>query len=151
MDGPDGLAERSRRRAARPRRRCRSTLVGLAAAIAAVTLAGCSNTPQAVIHVPGNYVADLWENMKLLPGGATGAAVVCLDTPSALFFETGEGSEGGVGRITLDWNGTQYQTENVPITVTLTTPVLDPGCGVVTFSPDCCHVDHYLAIKVTKV
>ena len=149
MDGPKDRPDRRHRRVVRPT--WRSAFVGVVAAIAAVALAGCSNTPQAVINVPGNYVADLWENMKLFPGGATGAAVVCLDTPSALFFETGEGSEGGVGRITLDWNGTQYQTENVPITVTLTTPVLDPGCGVVTFSPDCCHVDHYLAIKVTKV
>ena len=35
--------------------------------------------------------------------------------------------------------------------VTMTTPVLQPGCGQLTFGVDCCHVDHYLAIKATKV
>jgi len=35
--------------------------------------------------------------------------------------------------------------------ITFTAPVLQPGCGMLTFGVDCCHVDHYLAIQATKV
>ena len=126
----------------------------LAAAIALLVsglLAGCTtNPPQAVLNVPGNYVADLWATPQGLD--ATKATVVmCLDEASAVFLETGDGSEGFVGSIKLDWAGVTYEAAAGGDPVTMTTPVLQPGCGQLTFGVDCCHVDHYLAIKATKV
>ncbi len=106
-----------------------------------------------MLNVPGNYVADLWAPVLFNPAGTGYAAVLmCLDETSAVFLETGDGSEGAVGLIKLDWAGTLYEAFNsVGGAVTLTTPVLQPGCGTLTFGVDCCHVDHYLAIKATKV
>jgi hypothetical protein len=46
--------------------------------------------------------------------------------------------------------GTTYATDGSGEPVTPTTPVLDPGCGLLTYGVDCCHVDHYLAIKASK-
>jgi len=98
--------------------------------------------------VPGNYVADLW--VPTVDGSAFASVLMCIDEPSAVFLETGVGGEGRVGVIDLDWDGTEYRATD-PSGVTLTTPVLQPGCGLLTFGPDCCHVDHYLAIQATKV
>lgn len=113
-------------------------------------LAGCStNPPQAVLNVPGNYIADLWATPATNPSNAT--VLMCLDEASAVFLETGDGSEGYVGSIVLEWAGTTYTEVAGGDPVTMTTPVLQPGCGLLTFGVDCCYVDHYLAIKATKV
>lgn len=77
--------------------------------------------------------------------------VLCLDSASAVKLQTGDGGEGGIGYYRLDWNGTLYTEPGNGSTVTFTTPVLQPGCGLLTFGPDCCHVDQYLAIRATKV
>lgn len=128
---------------------------GLASAVIALVLsgvlAGCStNPPQAVLHVPGNYVANLRATPKWLnPTEAT--VLMCLDKASGVHLATGDGGEGSVGIIELDWAGTTYKARNNGDPVTMTTPVLRPGCGVLVFGVDCCHVDNYLAIKATKV
>lgn len=140
---------------ARRRSRRRRLTSALAIAFAATLLAACSpaTTPRAVLNVPGVYVADLWGPDPGTTSSPNATIIMCLDTPSAVFLETGPGSEGAVGIIKLDWAGTLYQAFNPggAGAVTLTTPVLQPGCGTLTFGVDCCHVDHYLAIKATKV
>jgi hypothetical protein len=134
------------------RRRRRPARASIASALAVGlllgVLCGCTTTPRAVLNVPGTYVADLW--IPTLNGGAGATVLMCLDEPSAVLLETGDGSEGWVGLIELNWAGTVYR-EFERTAVTLTTPVLQPGCGTLTFGPDCCHVDHYLAIRATKV
>ena len=141
------------RRATAGRRSTRRVLaVGLAAVLLAAGLAGCASTPRAVLHVPGTYVADLWAPTIDRPsGGPTATVLMCLDEASAVHLATGAGSEGGVGTIRLDWSGTLYEAPSNGSTITYTTPVLQPGCGLLTFGVDCCHVDHYLAIEATKV
>lgn len=128
----------------------------IVAAAVVVALAGlvggCASAPRAVLNVPGNYVADLWQPTIDYPDGAPNATVLmCLDTASAVHLGTGDGGEGSVGVIQLDWNGTRYSAPNAGDPTSLTTPVLQPGCGMLTFGVDCCHVDHYLAIRATKV
>lgn len=158
MVGRTVEVERARVESGRPttprwrRRTAALAVLGAVGLLAATALAGCATVPQAVINVPGNYVADLWQPTLDHPSGASSATVlVCLDTPSALLIETGDGGEGSVGAIRLDWAGVQYSEPGTGSAITMTTPVLDPGCGVLWFAPDCCHVDHYLAVKVTKV
>ena len=136
----------------RRRRRLRSVLAIAAVTVIVGALAGCTTTPRAVLQVPGNYVADLWQPALWAPSGSGSAVVLmCLDTSSAVHIGTGDGGEGAIGSIQLDWNGTLYKAVDMGNPVTLTTPVLDPGCGTLQFGVDCCHVDHYLAVKVTKV
>lgn len=130
----------------------RRVLVAILALGALVALAGCSGAPRAVLNVPGNYVAELGLPTIEYPSGApTATVLLCLDTASAVRLETGDGGEGSVGIIRLDWYGTLYQAPSTGDPTSLTTPVLQPGCGLLTFGPDCCHIDHYLAIKATKV
>ena len=118
----------------------------------AAGVAGCSSSPRAVLNVPGTYRADLWAPTLDQPSGSGYATVLmCLDEESAVHLATGPGSEGGVGTIRLEWAGTVYTAPSVGDTITYTTPVLQPGCGLLTFGVDCCHVDHYLAIEATKV
>lgn len=139
----------SRKRSVRPGSRVLMAAVSVAALVA---LAGCSGAPRAVLNVPGNYVAQLGIPTIEYPSGApTATVLLCLDTASAVRLETGDGGEGGVGTIRLDWYGTLHQAPSTGDPTTLTTPVLQPGCGLLTFGPDCCHVDQYLAIKATKV
>ena len=116
-------------------------------------LSGCApGSPQAVLDVPGTYVADLLHPPLGIPNGDVRATVLmCLDERSAVFLETGPGSDGWVGSIQLDWFGTVHSTSGTGGAVTLTTPVLEPGCGTLTFAVDCCHLDHFLAIRATKV
>jgi hypothetical protein len=132
------------------RRRSMLSMLSMFFAVALLggVLASCTTTPQAVMNVPGNYVADLWA--PTLNGGAAATVLMCLDEPSAVLLQTGDGGEGSVGSITLNWAGTTYQVSDFDA-VTLTTPILQLGCGTLTFGVDCCHVDHYLAIKATKV
>ncbi len=140
------------RRPGRPRAGRRRAAALAALLLAGGVLASCTSTPRAVLNVPGNYVADLSVPTLEYPGGAPVATVVmCLDTASAVKLETGAGGEGGIGYYRLDWNGALYSEPGNGSTVTFTTPVLQPGCGLLTFGPDCCHVDHYLAIRATKV
>lgn len=141
------------RRRVRGRRSTRSVLaVGAAVTLLAAGLAGCAAAPRAVLNVPGTYVADLWAPTIDRPSGGPSATVVmCLDEASAVHLATGPGSEGGVGSIHLDWQGTLYSAPGNGETITYTTPVLQPGCGLLTFGVDCCHVDHHLAIRATKV
>ncbi len=47
--------------------------------------------------------------------------------------------------------GTTYSAPSTGDPTSLVTPVLQPGCGLLTFGVDCCHVEHYLAISATKV
>lgn len=133
------------------RRPTRLLVVGVVALLLSGVLVSCTtNPPQAVLNVPGNYVADLWATPELLnPTEAT--VLMCMGETSAVRLETGDGGEGAVGSIVLEWAGTTYATQGTGEPVTLTTPVLQPGCGLLTFGVDCCHVDHYLAIKATKV
>lgn len=115
-------------------------------------VSGCAAAPRAVLNVPGNYVADLWQPTIDRPdGGPTATVVMCLDTASAVHLATGDGGQGAVGIIRLDWFGTKYQAPATGDPTSLTTPVLQPGCGLLTFGVDCCQVDHYLAIRATKV
>ena len=142
-------------RSAAPRRRRRTAAVALIGAVGllAGVLSACTgNTPQAVLNVPGNYVADLWNPPPGYLSGSPGATVLmCLDEASAVHLETGDGGQGSVGVIRLEWAGTTYSPPSNGSPVTLTTPVLQPGCGTLYFAVDCCHVDNYLAIKATKV
>jgi hypothetical protein len=127
-------------------------LLAILAVGALIALAGCSGAPRAVLHVPGNYVAELGIPTIEYPSGApTATVLLCLDTASAVRLETGEGGQGGVGIIRLDWYGTLHQAPSTGDPTSLTTPVLQPGCGLLTFGPDCCRIDQYLAIKATKV
>lgn len=136
--------------AVRPRRT--TLVVAVSLAFVAATLTGCSSTPRSVLNVPGSYVADLWQPTIDWPsGGPTASVLMCLDEESAVHLETGPGSSGGVGSIRLEWAGTTYTAPSNGSTITYTTPVLQPGCGMLTFGVDCCHVDHYLAIQATKV
>ncbi len=136
----------------RPRRRM---VIVAAAAMTVLGLAApaCApGTPQAVLNVPGNYVADLWHPPAGFTNGGTGATVImCLDEAVAVRVETGDGGDGLIGSIDLDWYGTRYHADSGGSVTTLTTPVLLPGCGTLRFDVDCCHVDHYLAVEVTKV
>lgn len=115
-------------------------------------LSACTSTaPQAVLNVPGNYVANLWNPPPGFSQGAGAGVLMCLDEASAVRLETGEGGQGSVGSIHLTWGDADYQAQNSGSAVVFTTPVLQPGCGLLTFVVDCCHVDNYLAIKATKV
>lgn len=126
--------------------------VALAAVLLGGLFAGCTSTPRAVVDVPFNYVADLWQPTLDDPSGAGSATVLmCLDEPSSVFLETGEGGEGAVGHISVEWAGSRYTAPSTGDPITYTTPVLSAGCGLLSFGPDCCHVDHYLAIRATKV
>ena len=133
----------------------RSWVVGVAAGVAlliGLATACTSAVPQAVLNVPGNYVADLWSPPPGYMNGAPGASVLlCLDEPSAVLIQTGDGGQGWIGSIDLEWSGTKYHADNSGSSVTMTTPVLGVGCGSLYFAVDCCHVDNYLAVKVTKV
>ena len=141
---------RTQRRSRRGRRRLTGTAVNVA--LAALLLGCAPGTPQAVLNVPGTYVANLLSPPLGYPNGLPYATVLmCLDEPSAVFLETGPGSGGWVGSIELEWSGTVYATSGTGGAVTLTTPVLEPGCGRLEFGVDCCHVDNYLAIQATKV
>ncbi len=134
-------------------RHTRRAAVAVVAVMALAAVAsGCSGAPRAVLNVPGNYVADLWTPTIDYPSGGPFATVLmCLDSASAVHLRTGDGGEGAVGIIRLDWNGAHYEAPATGDPTSLTTPVLQPGCGTLTFGVDCCHVDHYLAIKATKV
>ncbi len=144
------MAESTPARLRSQRRRATMLLAGVVAVLS-VAFAGCTtNPPQAVLNVPGTYVADLWATPEYLDP-TTASVLLCLDETSAVFLETGPGSEGSVGSIELQWAGSTYEASNGGDPVTLTTPVLQAGCGLLTFGVDCCHVDHYLAIKATKV
>ena len=114
-------------------------------------LAGCStDPPQAVLNVPGNHVANLWATPEPL-NQSQASVLMCLDEPSAVHLETGDGGQGSVGYIELRWSDATHIAEDGGNPVTLTTPVIQPGCGLLVFGVDCCHVDNYLAIKATKV
>ena len=128
-------------------------VVGAALVVALPGLVGgCSAAPRAVLNVPGNYVADLWQPTIDYPdGGPIATVLMCLDSSSAVHLTTGDGGEGAVGIIRLDWYGTKHEAPSSGDPTSLTTPVLQPGCGLLTFGVDCCHVDHYLAIRATKV
>ena len=131
----------------------RKVLVGSLAVLAvSAALLGCSSAPRAVLNVPGNYVADLWAPTLDSPNGGPDATVLlCLDEASAVLIETGDGGEGSIGGISLEWGGIVHEQYGAGDPVTLTTSVLQPGCGLLTFTVDCCHVDHYLAVKASKV
>ena len=141
-------------RAGVPGRRRRTAVlavVGAVGLLAGVLSACTANTPQAVLHVPGNYVANLWSPPPGYTAGPGATVLMCLDEASAVHLETGDGSQGSVGVIRLDWAGTLYSAPSDGNAVTYTTPVLSPGCGTLYFGVDCCHVDNYLAIRATKV
>jgi hypothetical protein len=134
--------------------RTRRLVVALAAVLlgAGASAACAPSTPQAILYVPGNYVADLWNPpVGFSHGGAGATVLMCLDSTSAVHIETGDGGDGWVGSIRLEWAGTAFEAPSTGSATTLTTPVLQPGCGLLHFSVDCCHVDHFLAIKATKV
>jgi hypothetical protein len=132
-----------------PRRRL---LVVAVAALGLFAASSCSaGTPQAILNVPGNYVANLWNPPPGYAQSAGASVLMCLDESSAVRVETGEGGQGWIGSIDLDWFGTRFHADSGGSATTLTTPVLQPGCGTLTFVVDCCHVDNYLAVKVSKV
>lgn len=133
------------------RRPDRTLILGALVLLLSGVIAGCStNPPQAILNVPGNYVANLWATPSWQsPTHAT--VLMCLGEASAVHLETGDGGEGSVGSIKLQWAGTTYSTSNQGDPVTLTTPVLQPGCGLLVYGVDCCHIDNFLAIKATKV
>ncbi len=134
------------------RRKAGRTIAVAVVALLGLVAISCSTTPRAVLNVPGTYVADLWQPVLWSPSGVGFAVVVmCLDEPSAVHIGTGQGGEGSIGSIDLEWNGVHHTASDLGNPVTLTTPVLDPGCGLLNFGVDCCHVDHYLAVEVTKV
>jgi hypothetical protein len=134
--------------ATRPRRRARILAAALAVALTGGLLGACTAPnpyiPQAVLNVPGSYTANLWDPVI---GGASATVLLCLDTPSAVELEV-----PGGGSIKLEWAGATYGGNNGggPFTG-YTTPVIQPGCGILNFGVDCCHVDHYLTVTATKV
>ena len=128
-----------------------AAIVAVVALLVGAGVACAPGTPQAVLNVPGNYVANLWNPPPGYQQGAVASVIMCLDSTSAVRLETGDGGQGSVGVIRLEWAGSTYAPVGTGSAITLTTPVLSPGCGTLTFGPDCCHVDNYLAIKATKV
>lgn len=134
--------------------RSRNRLIAAAAAIALATglLAGCAGAPSAIINVPGSYTADLWAPTLETPQGRapTKRVLVCLDTESALEFSlTSEGLPYINGYIhILDWPGQPELPENFG--PSYTSPVLQPGCGLVVFGTDCCFIPNFITLTVTK-
>ncbi|MCB1257450.1 MAG: hypothetical protein KDB26_10115 [Microthrixaceae bacterium] len=128
-----------------------AVVIAAVALLSAIT--SCSAAaPKAVLNVPGEYVANLWEPTLEYPsGGPIATVLMCLDEQSAVLIETGSGGMGSIGSIKLDWGGTVHTVPSTGDPVTMTTPVLEPGCGLLTFGVDCCHVDNFLAVKVSKV
>ena len=145
--------DRPERHDRRPRsQRLRVTGALMAVGLLAV-LAGCTpGSPQAVLNVPGTYVADLQHPpIGIPPGDVYATVLMCLDTRSAVFQDTGPGGDGSVGSIRLEWVGAVFPSPSASGPATLPTPVLEPGCGQLTFGVDCCRVEHFLAIRATKV
>lgn len=132
-----------------PRRHRRGAMVATAVIALLVLVTGCApETPGPVLHVPGQYIA----NMQLPSGEYAPASVtMCLDSQSAVLIETGDGGDSMIGWIELEWKGTTYHVDDGGGPVTMTTPVLDPGCGKLSFFFTCCRVVDRLAVKVTKV
>ena len=119
--------------------------------LVAVTSTACApGSPEGILTVPGNYVADLTN----IPGqGPEVKIIMCLDTASAVRLQTGDGGGAWVGRITLEWYGDTYtdMAPSIGTSAILTTPVLLPGCGLLTYFENCCHTPQYLAISAVKV
>ena len=130
------------------------TVVAFTVVLLGGVLAGCASTPRAVLNVPGTYTADLWTPTLQYPqGGPVASVLMCLDEPSAVELFTAPGSMGSLWAISLDWGGTLYDDRdlNDPYSSAyLLTPVLQPGCGLLTFTDGCCHVDHYVTIAARK-
>ncbi|MCZ7629010.1 MAG: hypothetical protein M5U19_08050 [Microthrixaceae bacterium] len=101
------------------RRPDRTLILGALVLLLSGVIAGCStNPPQAILNVPGNYVANLWATPSWQsPTHAT--VLMCLGEASAVHLETGDGGEGSVGSIKLQWAGTTYSTSNQGDPVTL--------------------------------
>ena len=70
------------------------------------------STPQAVLNVPGNYVANLWNPPPGIQQGGGAGVLMCLDEASAVRLETGEGGQGSVGSIHLTWGDADYLAQN---------------------------------------
>ena len=116
------------------RRRPRGTFAVLLVAVlaAAGLLGSCTSTPQAVLNVPGSYTADFTASI-LNPSGTPSATVVmCLDQASAVRLDFSQGAG-----YKLDWDGAVYSNyyglPYLTATVSVTLPVLQPGCGTLSF------------------
>ena len=133
-------------------RRRRSTLaaVGVALLLLCGLVAGCANVPRAVLNVPFTYTQNMCDNPggggNSLDGGTNclpGAVViVCLDQPSAIHLTT------TADHFTLVWNGVTYAPGEY--VRDLTTPVLQPGCGDLSFGYSN-HLYHYATVTAEKV
>ena len=130
------------------RRQARMVIaVALVGLLFAGVLAGCATAPRAVLNVPGSYTANLWTPTLEYPtGGPTATVLMCLDQQSAVYLDG-----PGVGIIGLDWAGVQYDAPLTGDPTSLTTPVLDPGCGLLTFGVTCCHIVEYLTVTAALI
>ena len=138
MRRPDTSASRHH-----PTRRLTIALA-VAAVLAAGLLTGCSAAPQGVLNVPGTFTVTLRQPTIDTPtGAASGALVMCLDESSAVQVTA-------YGSLRVEWYGSTYSAENSGI-VTLTTPVIQAGCGYVRVGATCCSIPPYIVVTATKV
>lgn len=126
----------------------------LGAGIAAVLLgvvSGCAGTPQAVLHVPLTYTADMCQyplqGGNSMDGGTgclpTVSVVVCLDEVSAVHVTT------TADFASLEWNGVEHPPPSTSLKE-FTTPVLQPGCGRLEFGY-LYRLYHYATVTAEKV
>ena len=117
-------------------------VIATAALLLGGVVAGCASTPRAVLNVPGSYTAVLGPTPDY-PDGAAGAAVLmCLYEESAVHIW------GNLGIIELSWQGTEYSERTGA--GHLYTPVISPGCGVLTFTATCCTIPPSLTVHAER-
>ena len=126
----------------RVRRKPPRTFVGVAivALLLSVLLASCADGPQAVLNVPGSYTAVLGPRIDYPNGAPSAAVLMCVDEETAVRI-----SGAGDGILGLTWAGEQYVDTGF-----LITPVLSPGCGLLTFTTPCCIVLPTLTVHADK-
>lgn len=116
----------------------RQAALMLLAAIA-VLAGACAGAPQAVLHAPGTYTANIGGN------SATAQVLVCIDEATALEMSV-ELTPPVVGNVRLTFGG-QVLDGNP-----LITPVLPVGCYSVAFGVGaCCILPDTATLTVTKV
>ena len=112
----------------------------LVALLTTGVLASCASTPRAVLNVPGSYTAVLGPTIDYPNGAPSAAVLMCVDEETAVRI-----SGAGDGILGLTWAGEQYVDTGF-----LITPVLSPGCGLLTFTTPCCIVLPTLTVHAEK-